>query len=236
MIRSILLFWRSEQKVKNKVYRLDVSLTLFFSALTKIVDKMVTEQKYALPETLKGSEYRAIGIGASGFADVCFELGIAYDSEEARVLNSNIYETIYHSSLSASCELAKIYGPHINYEQTKLAAGEVQHDLYKLGNKMRSAYSEMLDDESEQPKLRCDWDSLRRDIREYGVRNSLLTTQMPTAGSSIIMNVCESFEPIFSNVTHRKTREKTSIEVNKHLAKYLGREPDAQLITVGTCL
>lgn len=195
---------------------------------------MVTEQKYALPTTLKGSKYRAIGIGASGFADVCLELGIAYDSEEARVLNSNIYETIYHSSLSASCELAKIDGPHINYEQTKFASGEFQHDLYKRGNETRNAYSEMPDDESNQPKLRCDWESLRQEIEKYGIRNSLLTTQMPTAGSSIIMNVCESFEPIFANVTRRKTREKISIEVNKHLAKYLGREPDTQMIEVGT--
>ena len=68
-----------------------------------------------------------------------------------------------------------------------------------------------------EPSSRYDWDKLRSDIMEYGIRNSLLLSPMPTASTSQIMGFNESFEPFTNNIFQRKTLSGEFIVINKYL-------------------
>lgn len=157
--------------------------------LAKVVDRLVDAQTYHAESTRRGAEWRAIGLGGSGLANVFFKLRIPYESDAARKLNAEIYETLQFAALTQSCDLARKHGPHKDYRKTMLANGIFGFETYSpLDNAI--------------PR-RCDWEFLRGCIAAYGVRNSLVTTQMPTAGSSIIMGVTPSFEAQYGNiVTH----------------------------------
>lgn len=191
--------------------------------LTKSVDKMVDGQKYESDAARMGASLRAIGIGASGFANVLFKMGLTYESKEARVLNSRLYETIYHAALTASCELAKDFGPHKGYEKTRIATTGKFHFEFETTGKSKE-FKHLID--VDIPALNYDWESLRAKIKKYGLRNSLVTAQMPTAGSSVIMDVVESFEPIFSNVMLRQNTNGNTVVISEPvLAFYNGNVP-----------
>lgn len=174
--------------------------------LTKCVDTMV-DQTYVSPRAQHASKYRAIGIGASGLTDVQIMMRMERDSSAFKQLNAAIYENIYYGALSMSCKLAMKNGPHYEFEQTPISRGLFQFDLYdsNYGNKTTTT---------------LDWNTLRKKIQMYGVRNSLVTCAMPTAGSSIIMGNTESFEPIYA--TYYSADDGFEPIFNKHLRRLLG--------------
>jgi ribonucleoside-diphosphate reductase alpha chain len=139
-------------------------------------------------------------LGVQGLADVFFTLNLSYDSEEAKGLNKEIFETIYYASVKASCDLAKEQGTYATYKGSPISEGKFQFDLWGA-----------------KPTKRWDWDKLREEVKKHGVRNSLLLAPMPTASTAQIMGNNEAFEPFTSNIGTRRTLAGEFIVVNKHL-------------------
>ena len=158
-----------------------------------------------MPEARKSNfRHRPIGLGVNGLADAFLALRLPFDSPEARQLNIQIFETIYHAALTASCELAKQLGTYETYEGSPISKGELQYDMWGV-----------------KPTDLWDWDSLKADIAKYGVRNSLLVAPMPTASTSQILGFNECFEPYTSNIYSRRVLAGEFQVVNPWLLKDL---------------
>jgi len=151
--------------------------------------------------------HRPIGLGVQGLADAFILLRLPFTSPEAKQLNKDIFETIYFASLQASKDLAKVDGAYETFEGSPISKGQFQFDLWGVESKDLSG--------------RWDWDELRAEIKESGVRNSLLLAPMPTASTSQILGNNECFEPYTSNIYTRRVLSGEFIIVNKHLLKDL---------------
>lgn len=131
--------------------------------------------------------HRPIGIGVQGLADAFMIMGYPFDSSEARMLNLQIFETIYHAALERSCELAKEQGVYETYEGSPASQGILQYDLW-----------------NKTPTDLWDWAELKAKIAQHGLRNSLLLAPMPTASTSQILGFNECFEPYTNNIYMRR--------------------------------
>ncbi|MBX7226120.1 MAG: ribonucleoside-diphosphate reductase subunit alpha [Chitinophagales bacterium] len=173
--------------------------------VTKNLNKVIDINFYPVPEARNSNmRHRPIGLGVQGLADAFLMLRHPFDSEEARILNKNIFETIYYAALCASKDLAKIHGHYESYPGSPISQGIFQFDMWDV-----------------QPTDRWDWETLRKEVMEHGVRNSLLLAPMPTASTSQILGNNECFEPYTSNVYSRRVLSGDFIVVNKHLLKDL---------------
>jgi ribonucleoside-diphosphate reductase alpha chain len=149
--------------------------------------------------------HRPIGLGVQGLADAFIMLRMPFDSEEARLLNEDIFETIYFGAMEASMELSKQHGPYETFKGSPVSKGIFQFDMW--GVTPRSG--------------RWNWEQLKQDVKKHGVRNSLLLAPMPTASTSQILGNNECFEPYTSNIYTRRTLSGEFIIANKHLMKDL---------------
>jgi len=173
--------------------------------ITRNLNKIIDNNYYPLEETRRSNfRHRPIGIGVQGLADVFMLLGLPFESDMARILNKNIFETIYYAALTASNQLAKENGPYETYEGSPISKGIFQFDMWNV-----------------QPSDRYNWDRLKEEIKKYGVRNSLLLAPMPTASTSQILGNNECFEPYTSNIYNRRVLSGEFVVVNKHLLKDL---------------
>jgi ribonucleoside-diphosphate reductase alpha chain len=127
-----------------------------------------------------------------------------FESDEAKKLNSEIFETIYYAALTASKDLAKVEGAYETYAGSPISKGIFQQDMWNV-----------------TPSPRWEWDTLREEILKYGVRNSLLLAPMPTASTSQILGNNECFEPYTSNIYTRRVLSGEFVVVNKHLLRDL---------------
>lgn len=153
---------------------------------------------------------RPLGIGIQGLSDVYCIMGIPYDSNEARIINRKIAETIYYGALCMSNELAKKYGPYESFHHNggcPFSKGILQWHMWGL--------------KEEDLLMGFDWKTLIKNIIEFGTRNSLLTTIVPTASTSQIMGNTESYEAIISNVSTRTTMAGEFTVINKYLVEDL---------------
>lgn len=182
----------------NKLYKMAYKATI---NLNKVIDS-----NFYPSESAKFSNmlHRPIGLGVQGLADVFFAVGVPYDSDEAKKLNKEIFETIYYGAMKASCDLAKKEGAYATFEGSPLSEGKFQFDLWNT-----------------EPGKRWDWDKLREEIIEFGVRNSLTTCTMPTASTASILGNEASAEAQTSNMYTRGVLSGTFIIVNKYLVKEL---------------
>jgi ribonucleoside-diphosphate reductase alpha chain len=144
--------------------------------------------------------HRPIGIGVQGLADVFMMLKLPFYSDEAKEINRNIFETIYHAALEQSCILAGMYRPYETFEGSPASQRQLQFDLWNV-----------------TPSDRYDWEALKTDIQQTGLRNSLLLAPMPTASTSQILGYNECIEPITSNIYNRRTLAGEFILANKYL-------------------
>jgi ribonucleotide reductase alpha subunit len=202
--------------------------------LNKVIDINFYPVEKARISNLK---HRPIGIGVQGLADVFMILKYPFEGEKAAELNRQIFETIYHAAVESSMELSKKRSKIIkdifnneNDEEIKKYVNEFEQNIIKT--KYTGAYSSFegspiskglfqFDLWDAKPSNRYDWDKLRDDIKEYGVRNSLLISPMPTASTSQIMGFNESFEPVTNNIFQRKTLSGEFIVINKFLIRDL---------------
>jgi ribonucleoside-diphosphate reductase alpha chain len=189
---------------KNKTYNHKKLYDVAYQAtvnLNKVIDVNYYPSEGARFSNLL---HRPIGLGVQGLADVFFLLGITYDSDEAKALNKEIFETIYYASIKASCDIAKVDGAYATYAGSPISEGKFQFDLWGA-----------------KPTDRWDWDKLREDVKKYGVRNSLTTCIMPTASTASILGNEASCEAQTSNMYTRGVLSGTFILVNKYLVKEL---------------
>ena len=156
--------------------------------------------------------HRPIGIGVHGLADVFMMMNIPFHSEEARVLNREIFETIYYAALNASMKLAERYGAYETFKGSPASEGILQFDMWHV-------------DPHEKPLVyrthEYDWNDMKYKIITHGLRNSLLLAPMPTASTSQILGNNECFEPITSNIYTRRTLAGEFIMVNRYLIRDL---------------
>jgi ribonucleoside-diphosphate reductase alpha chain len=170
--------------------------------VTKNLNKVIDVNYYPVEEARNSNmRHRPIGIGVQGLADTFLELRMPFDSEEARGLNRDIFETIYFGSMEASMELAKEEEPYETFKGSPISKGIFQFDMWGVTPESG----------------RWDWDKLKKDVKKNGARNSLLLAPMPTASTSQILGNNECFEPYTSNIYTRRTLSGEFIVVNKHL-------------------
>jgi ribonucleoside-diphosphate reductase alpha subunit len=179
--------------------------------VTKIVTKnlnRVIDRNFYPVETARKSNmrHRPIGLGVQGLADVFILHRVAFDSDEAKEINSRIFETMYHAALEASCELAQIDGSYETFEGSPASQGVLQFDMWGDDTKLSGMY---------------DWGSLKEHIKKNGLRNSLLMAPMPTASTAQILGNNECFEPYTTNIYLRRTLAGEFVVVNRHLVEDL---------------
>ena len=175
--------------------------------LTKNLNKIIDYNYYPIPETKRSNfRHRPIGIGVQGLANVFYEMGLSFDSDEAKTVNKNIFETIYYGSLEASMELARKDGPYETFAGSPASQGILQFDMW---------------DGETKHNLKYDWDKLKMMIMEYGLRNSLCLAPMPTASTSQILGNYECFEPIMTNIYSRRVLAGEYLVLNKYLVNEL---------------
>lgn len=172
--------------------------------LNKIIDGNYYPVKEAENSNLR---HRPIGLGVQGLADAFIMLGMPFESQDARALNKEIFETIYYASMTASKDIAKVEGTYSTYEGSPVSKGQFQFDLWGV-----------------TPTDRWEWDLLKEEVKQHGVRNSLLLAPMPTASTAQILGNNECFEPYTSNIYTRRVLSGEFIVVNKHLLKDLVKE------------
>lgn len=168
---------------------------------TKNLNKIIDGNYYPVPEARNSNmRHRPIGLGVQGLADTFVLLRMPFDSEEAKKLNSEIFETIYYAALCASKDLAKELGHYETFPGSPISKGQFQQDMWGV-----------------TPSPRWEWDVLREEVMKHGVRNSLLLAPMPTASTAQILGNNECFEPFSSNMYIRNVLSGSFPVVNKYL-------------------
>lgn len=169
------------------------------------LNRIIDNNYYPIEEAKRSNlRHRPIGLGVQGLADVFILLRLPFESDLAKVLNKNIFETIYFAAMTASKDMAIEQGAYETFAGSPLSKGQFQFDLWNV-----------------QPSNRYNWNALRAEVMKHGVRNSLLVAPMPTASTSQILGNNECFEPYTSNIYVRRVLSGEFIIVNKHLLKDL---------------
>ena len=172
---------------------------------TKNLNKVIDNNYYPVEEARNSNiKHRPVGLGVQGLADVFILIRLPFESDLAKMLNKNIFETIYFAAMTASKDLAKENGAYESYEGSPVSKGIFQFDMWNV-----------------TPSDRWNWPALKEEVKKYGVRNSLLVAPMPTASTSQIFGNNECFEPYTSNIYTRRVLSGEFIIVNKHLLKDL---------------
>ena len=173
---------------------------------TKNLNKVIDVNYYPVPEARNSNmRHRPIGLGVQGLADAFILMKMPFESEEARKLNKDIFETIYFAAMTASKDIAMEEGAYETFKGSPVSKGIFQYDMWGV---------------TPESGL-WDWDSLKKEVKKHGVRNSLLLAPMPTASTSQILGNNECFEPYTSNIYTRRTLSGEFVIVNKHLMKDL---------------
>jgi len=169
--------------------------------ITKNLNKIIDVNYYPVIEAQNSNfRHRPIGIGVQGLADAYMMLRMPFDGAEAKQLNKDIFETIYHGSVTESNALSAKEGPYESFKGSPASKGILQFDMWGV-----------------KPSDRYDWKKTKADIKKDGMRNSLLLAPMPTASTSQILGNNECFEPYTSNIYSRRTLSGEYVIINRHL-------------------
>jgi ribonucleoside-diphosphate reductase alpha chain len=173
--------------------------------VTKNLNKIIDRNYYPVIEARNSNmRHRPIGIGIQGLADAFIMMRYAFDCDEARQLNKDIFETLYYAACTASKDLAIEEGAYETFKGSPASKGILQFDMWNV-----------------KPTDRWEWDVLKAEIKKHGMRNSLLIAPMPTASTAQILGNNECFEPYTSNIYTRRVLSGEFIVVNKHLLRDL---------------
>lgn len=193
------------QEGKKPYYDFE-SLKEVTKIVTRNLNKIIDINFYPIVEAKNSNmRHRPIGVGVQGLADAFILMRLPFESDSARQLNKEIFETLYFSALEASNELAAELGPYQTYEGSPISKGVFQFEMWG----------------QEPASDRWDWDELRQKILKTGVRNSLLIAPMPTASTSQILGNNECFEPRTSNLYTRRVLAGEFAVINQHLVRDL---------------
>jgi len=178
------------------------------SIAIQFLDRVIDINFYPIPGAHKSNKkWRPVGLGLMGLQDLFFKMQLPFDSRQALELTKQIQEAIYFYALKCSCELARKFGAHENFLETKAAQGLLQQDLWT--------------NISESDELSLDWSNLRQEIKKHGLRNSLLIAIAPTATIASIVGAYECIEPQTSNLFKRETLSGEFLQINTFLVQDL---------------
>lgn len=198
---SLPMFVEEGEFNHQKLYDVTKRVTI---NLNRVIDRNYYPVKEAENSNVR---HRPIGLGVQGLADAFILLRLPFTSDPAKKINQEIFETLYFAAVTASMELAKKEGAYSSFKGSPISQGEFQYNLWGL--------------KDEELSGRWDWSTLRKEVMEHGVRNSLLVAPMPTASTSQILGNNEAFEPYTSNIYTRRVLSGEFIIVNKHLLEDL---------------
>ena len=171
----------------------------------KYLDRVIDINFYPTDSAAKSNaRWRPVGFGVMGLADVFFQLHLPFDSQEAIEISARIQEEIYYHALAESLELAKRFGPHPSFKETRAADGVLQFDMWGVT--------------PSQPER---FEALRPLIRQHGLRNSLMIAIAPTATIATICGCYECIEPQVSNLFKRETLSGDFMQINTYLVEDL---------------
>lgn len=192
-------------KADGKTYDFE-ALVNISRVVTRNLNRVIDRNYYPVPEARNSNfRHRPIGIGVQGLADTYALLRMDYDSKDALELNNRIFESIYYGACLESMELAKVEGPYETFKGSPASEGVLQFDMWGVKATMYN------------------WDALKEDIKQFGMRNSLLLAPMPTASTSQLFGNNETFEAFTSNIYTRRVLSGEFICVNKYLVRDLIR-------------
>jgi len=173
---------------------------------TRNLNKVIDRNHYPVEEARRSNmRHRPIGLGVQGLADAFLIMRFPFESDAARSLNEDIFETIYFAACEASCELAARDGAYTTFADSPASRGQLQFDLW--GRTPKSG--------------RWNWTALKEKIGKHGLRNSLLVAPMPTASTAQILGNNEAFEPYTQNLYVRRVLSGEFVQVNRHLLRDL---------------
>merc|ERR1712038_1261275 len=173
---------------------------------TRNLNRVIDRNYYPVEEARRSNmQHRPVGLGVQGLADAYLMMRLPFESEGARTLNKDIFETIYFAALEASCDLAVLEGPYESFAGSPASKGQLQFDMWNVT----------------PSSGRWNWADLKEKIVKHGLRNSLLVAPMPTASTAQILGNNESFEPYTQNLYVRRVLSGEFVQVNRHLLKDL---------------
>jgi ribonucleoside-diphosphate reductase alpha chain len=177
----------------------------------KFLDRVIDLNFYPTPESRASNQkWRPVGLGVMGLQDALFKLRLPFTSAEAKKASSKISETIYETAIRTSMELAQKQGSFPAFKESRYADGQLQ---VQLAEKLQAL----------MPETTVNWDRLAQEVRQNGLRNSLLIAVAPTATIASIMGSYESIEPQVANVFKRETLSGEFLQVNRYLIADLKR-------------
>ena len=173
------------------------------------LDYIIEHQLYPVSAALNMKKRRSIGVGITNFAYYLAKNGVSYDDKEALKVTDELAEAIQYYLLKASNNLAKEKGKCEWFDRTKYSKGILPIDTYckEVDNIVKRKYT-------------YDWEKLRTDIKEHGLRNSTLTALMPCESSSLVTNSTNGIEPPRSLVTVKKSKQGLIPQVVPEIQKY----------------
>jgi len=165
------------------------------SVAMRMLDNVIDINHYPVPQARRSNlRHRPVGLGVMGFQDALLELRIPYASEEAVEFADRSMELVSWLALKASNELARERGPYASYHGSLWSRGVLPIDSIETLAEARGGFLD------QDRSTTLDWDGLREEIRQYGLRNSNTMAIAPTATIANITGVSQSIEPLFSNL------------------------------------
>ena len=163
----------------------------------RALDELIDFQGYPIKAAeIATKARRSLGIGYIGLAHYLAKHGAKYEDKEAWVLVHELTEAFQYYLIKSTVNLAKEKGACEYSHRTKYAQGILPIDTYKKDV-----------DEIVPNTLKYDWDSLREDVKRYGVRNSTLSAQMPSESSSVVSNATNGIEPPRDYLSIKKSKK-----------------------------
>ena len=177
--------------------RSDKELEDLCDLTVRSLDELIDYQKYPVIAAEIGTKNRrSLGIGYIGLAHYLAKLGFNYDSQEAWDAVHSLSESFQYYLLKASNQLAQEKGKCGYFDRTKYSRGTLPIDTYKKDV-----------DEITQVSYHHDWELLRKNISEFGLRHSTLTAQMPSESSSVVSNATNGIEPPRGFLSIKKSKK-----------------------------
>ena len=162
----------------------------------KSLESVIDYQEYPV---LAGENFtknrRSLGVGITNLAGFLAKNKMFYGDKESFTLIHETMEKIQWNLINESCKLAEEHGPCAKFEDTKYAEGLLPIDWYKKSV-----------DKLVKPKYTCDWEGLRKRIKEHGLRHSTLSAVMPCESSSVIQNSTNGIEPVRNLLSYKKAK------------------------------
>jgi ribonucleoside-diphosphate reductase alpha chain len=182
----------------------------------RMLDNVININYYTVPQAKNSNlKHRPIGLGIMGFQDALYELRLPYSSQEAVNIADTSMEAVSYYAIEASNKLAEERGVYESYKGSLWEQGILPIDSIELLAKTRGEY---LDQDRSQT---LDWDSLRKQVKKTGMRNSNILAIAPTATISNICGVSQSIEPTYQNLFVKSNMSGEFTVVNPYLVRDL---------------